>query len=154
MSNASINEIGTRGLVVFKDDKYYFVTEKDWRNKGPLSDAAANLPLPELDRVKAVVAELDNVVFVDLNKLHNLDDASVATPPTSIAWSKSDLSIVLREDNNFFQVALDEDDTIDDGFEGDARVLVNRGAVVAAIPQNTIPTGSYCVLLNLSSLLG
>lgn len=154
MSNASINQIGTRGLVVFKDDKYYFVTEKTWRDKGPLSDAATNLPLTELNKVKAVVAELDNVVYVDLNQLHNLDDASVATPATTNTWSKSDLSIVLREDNNYFQVALDEEDTIEDGFEGDARVLVNRGAIVAAVPQNTIPTGSYCVLLNLSSLLG
>jgi len=154
MSNASINEIGTRGLVVFKDDTYYFVTEKTWRDKGPLSDAAANLPLAELNKVKAVVAELGDVVYVDLDQLHNLDDASVETPATTNAWSKSGPSIVLREKGNYFQVALDTDDTIEKGFEGDARVLVNRGAVVAAVPQNTIPTGSYCVLLNLSSLLG
>jgi hypothetical protein len=152
MPEVDLNTIGARGLVVYDGENYTFVREDEWRGRGPVSNPPA--ALTRLTELHAVVAKLEETIFVDLDGLGELERTQPEVPerlPPS-PWREGS-SIVLRESGNFYQITPEDLEELDEGFEGDAGVLVNRGAVVAAIPSNAIPSGTYCVLVNQASFI-
>ncbi|MEP6652960.1 MAG: hypothetical protein ABJA82_06350 [Myxococcales bacterium] len=150
----TLNSIGTRGVVLYdgKADEYKYVAESTWRANGPLDAEPKAVPAAQLSALNVVVAALDNGVYVDLDRLPELDDPSDATSAQPVPWKDTPRSIFIREKNKLYQLPEAAWDDVPRGFEGDAGVLVKRGAVVAAIPSNSIPSGTYCVLVNLASL--
>lgn len=151
----NLSDIGPRGLVTtFDGDKYYYVSEDDWRQNGPLTDPkAAGIPVADLAKLKVVVTQLNGGAFVNLDRLAGLaKDPTASQNGNPIAWRQSSVNIVLEENGKCFQITREDMKDLPTGFEGDARVVVKRGAVVASIPPNTIPSGTYCVLVNLASL--
>jgi len=91
-------------------------------------------------------------VFVNLDALVTLDEGKDA-PGTTVGTNGSEEhQIILFEGGQFFSVAPKPEPAIPEGFEQDAGVLVNRGAVVAAIPGGNLPIGTWCVLVNLAQL--
>ena len=159
----NLSEIGERGLVVYDGEHYHYVTEGDWRNRplqepAPQIDAAANNALT----AGAILAKLEsqNTVLVDLDTLPKPEASTTPSGPIFRPWHNptrdTEPSVLLRETKNgqstFYQVREDDWQLLEAGFEGDAGVLVRRGALVAAIPRNEIPSGSYCVLVNLASI--
>jgi hypothetical protein len=150
-ANEDLSNLGARGLIVHYDERYYFVTEAKWHQQ-VLSSAPANPQVARLKELKAVMAGINDMAYVDLDHLAELPGTTSPPPAQTVAWSDKKPSVVLQENGKYFQVTLDNLTVLTEGFEGDARVLVNRGALVAAIPQNSIPSGTYCVLVNLTGL--
>jgi len=149
----NLSDIGPRGLVMFDGQDYYYVSEDAWRKKGPLKDPAPGLLAPGLKEVKAVVAQLKAGVYVNLDRLAGLEeDPNPAHTGAPGPWRTSATNIVFEEKQRLFQITREDMTKLSAGSEGDARVLVKRGAVVASIPANSIPSGTYCVLVNLASL--
>jgi hypothetical protein len=150
MAEEDLSNIGARGLVVFDGKTYSYIREGDWRAQGYVAGAPA--VLEQLAQLKAVVAQLGDSIVVDLDQL-DLEDPSVEVKPTEskTPW-QGGRSVVLRENAYLYQITEAQLSGLDEGFEGDAGVLVTRGAVVAAIPSNSIPSGTYCVLVNRTSL--
>lgn len=144
----SLSSIGARGLVVFEAGKYYYVKEEKWRSNGAAKDAPKQVQAAQ--KLGTVMAQLENATYVDLDKLKTLEDGMPA-PQKTRAWI-DEQSIVFQESGKLFQIPRSDWSELDPGFEGDAGVIVTRGAVVAAIPSNQIPSGTYCVLVNLESL--
>jgi hypothetical protein len=151
MADEDSSTIGARGLVVYDGKTYSYITEGDWRTLGYVSDAPAEFQ--DLVRLNAVVAQLGEAILVDLDRLGELEPPSVELEPrpSKAPW-QAVRSVVLRENAVFYQITEDKLRRLDEGFEGDAGVLVTRGAVVASIPSNSIPSGTYCVLVNRTSL--
>jgi hypothetical protein len=148
-----LSDIGARGLVVHDGEKYFYVLEETWRNMvAPKPPPNA----PELVSLRAAVAVLAAEpinVFVNLNEISFGDAetraASGDKPPSG---TQSSRRVVLHDNDKYYEIPDAAWSTIDENSAGDARVLVKRGALVAAIPKNTIPSGTWCVLVNLKSL--
>jgi hypothetical protein len=156
-SNAtSAKVIGQRGLVIFSGDKYYTVNEGDWRKLPALDAQQSGQKLKTLVDCKVALALLDNSVFVDLDQLQDLrptPGARVGTnPPVAGQLRLAERSVVVKEGNAVVVVPQSSWQEIDPGISGDARVLVNRGAVLAAIPPSIIRLGTFCVLVNFSGV--
>jgi hypothetical protein len=159
MSQGTLSQIGARGLVIYDGTEYFFVNESDWR-KLPAYGLDSARPVAELVNLSAAVATLKEspaAIFVDLDRLTELPatqgSAATSAPPTSGALpSFTGENVVLREGANVVPVPRTAWKKLDTGLSGDAKVLVNRGAVVAAIPQNHVPQGTFCVLVNFSAL--
>lgn len=146
------NDLGSRGLVVYdgQNESYRYITEKDWRAKTHVTS-----PIPaevaSLRETKSVMAKVRSAIYVDLDMMAGLEKPSGETNG-NVQLDTSKASVVFREGGAYFQIMIGDLPKLPPGFEGSARVLVNRGAVLAAIPKNDIPSGSYCVLVNLPSL--
>lgn len=154
-----LSSIGTRGLVVYTGNKdaagndiYKFITENDWRIQGRPSTVGA--PLVGLNVVAAPVAgQPTKTIFVNFDELALLAPPVKPTGPAvpasapAAAWT-----IIVNEGAMQTEVPDAIFSALTPGSEGDAAVLVRRGAVVAAIPQNSIPSGSFCVLVNLPGI--
>jgi len=160
MANTKLSELGKRGLVIFDGKDYFFVKEDDWRTF-PAYGLDAQPALSELVKVKAAVAALQagpDAVFLNFDRMKELDE----TPGTTASKAKAKTAgqipafktdnVVIREGASVVAVPRDKWSQVDVGLTGDARVLVNRGAVVAAVPQAHIPAGTFCVLVNLSGI--
>ena len=149
--------IGERGLIIFDNDSFKVVAEEDWRSL-PSFTVTANTgtPVGELVKLKAAVASLEqDSAYVDLDRLAELPAPLTTTSnpspqPGPVAIAKR--SVVLREGDNFFVIPEDMWKPIDAAIAGDARVLVNRGALVAAVPKSDVPSGTFCVLVNFTAL--
>jgi hypothetical protein len=155
MPNAfTLSSIGTRGLVIYDDkDTYNYVTEEAWRARGPLNPIPPTFPARNLIGLNVAVAALDEGVYVDLERMPDLEPASVPNPNANpVPWVADPRSVVIREKDAFYQIVEADWQQVPEGFEGDAGVLVKRGAVVATIPSNSIPSGTYCILVNLANL--
>jgi hypothetical protein len=160
MAVVKFSDIGVRGLVVCdREGQYRYVAEATWRKDGKVYPATESTKA--LQKLQAVVAPLDRaVVFL------NLDELPGAPPATSTdksgrtraaGESRGPWSIVVSETDSkgtteLTEVSSELSAPLDPGAEGDAGVLVRRGAVVAAIPKNSIPSGSFCVLVNLRGI--
>ena|SRR5215471_5237465 len=142
-------DVGSRGLVVFDGNTYSYVTEVDWRGKTKLKSIPQELQ--KLRETKTVMAKVGQAVYVDLDQIAGLGQAT-GDVNGSLSFDNATKSVVFREGEYGYQIALTELTELPEGFEGSARVLVTRGAVTAAIPKNEIPSGTYCVLVNLASL--
>ena len=160
-----LSNIGARGLVVFLGagvaDPYQYVEEGDWR-----ALAAAPNPLPqeatELAKLHAVVAPLsaDSLghsrdVFVNFDEMPTLARTKLqpkaqgqTTAPSQAQWGR----LIVHENGNFYGIESSLFSPLDAGSLGDTFVLVRRGAIAAAIPRNNIPSGSFCVLVNLPAI--
>jgi hypothetical protein len=143
-----LSDLGPRGLVMYHEKKFYYATEEEWR--ATKVDAAGAKYLQGLKAVAAVLAS--NEIFVNFDQLAELARTKL-TDTGSGDVSLEGLAtpaVVVREGDNHFAVT---------GWRplvqpGDAGVLVTRGATVAVIPQNTIPSGTYCVLINFHAFTG
>lgn len=150
MAEVNLSEIGARGLVIFHEKKFKFVTEDEWRKNGKLPEPTG--AIKTLTDLKAVIARVETDVYVDLDRMDGLEDSNLKTEGTAVKAAAPTPSILLRERGDLIRVPLSTFTELDKGFEGDAGVIVNRGGLVAAIPRNSIPSGTYCVLVNLDML--
>jgi hypothetical protein len=155
MNISSLNDIGVRGLVVFDDGKYYYSLEDDWR-KYKIEDPSDELQ--GLADCRAVVARTSATasVFVNLSEMEEVKDPEAPYEPGTSTGSngiEEGAVVILHENGSFFSVADERLYELVEGSEGDAGVVVNRGTIVASIPQNDIPSGTWCVLVNLPSIV-
>jgi hypothetical protein len=151
-----LSKLGDRGIVVHEldgsDSKYFFVLEEEWM-KHKLNAATPRLEafaasggvlaqsadtagaILDFQKIKVRPTELKNVV-----RLPNVEDKGDA--------------IVIRDGRDYYvlEPALWKNNELPPGAEGDAGTLVDRGAAVANIPDDDIPIGTYCVLVNLGLL--
>jgi hypothetical protein len=154
MAEMDLREIGARGLVVFDGESYQFVQEHKWRERGPVTNETKQTE--QLRDLGVIVAKLDDGIYIDLDKLVGLEEseADIKSGPARFALTHEPRSVLFRRGNELFQVPESDWIELDDGFEGAAGVVVTRGAVVAAVGQNSIPSGTYCVVVNLPQILG
>ena len=103
-------------------------------------------------------------VFVNLDAFHDLAKQS----PDADDGSSKDVQynsqvdnllarfgvLLIRENGKYYQLPASKLHPLDTADAGEANVLVRRGAVTAAIPNNDIPIGTDCVLVNLTEILG
>lgn len=155
----NLSDIGIRGLVIADGEDYWFVTESEWREKFALTKApesGGRTSVQTLVDLKVALAKLSNTVFVNLDALANLGESDLDPAEAAPKDPKADVldtdGILLHEKNQYYLVPLSELHPLEENAEGDAGVLVSRGALVASIPANDIPTGTFCVLVNWSGL--
>ena len=158
-----LSEVGERGFVFHYDDKYYAVVEDDWRQLDlhavPAQDANAVGVLTHYDAAVAVMSEAPPSVFVNLERFVGLEETEGSKRMKDLHPSKAlgDLPrepcVVAREANSVVVIPKSEWQPIDGDVAGDAKVLVYRGALAASIPQQDIPTGTFCVLVNFAGLI-
>lgn len=149
-------DLGPRGIVIHNQTKggasrFTYSLEGDWREREICK------PSPELVNLgkgnQLPVALLPGKrVFLNLNTMPMLGKGQ--EPPGKSTGEKGceEDHILLYEGERFFSVVA-ADEPIPDGFEQDAGVLVNRGALCAAIPAGNLPIGTWCVLVNLAQLI-
>jgi hypothetical protein len=154
MAEMDLREIGARGLVVFDGENYQFVQEHKWRERGPVKKESEQTE--QLRAFGVIVARLDDGIYIDLDKLIGLEESEgdIKSGPAQFALAHEPRSVLFRHETKLFQVPESDWIELDDGFEGAAGVVVTRGAVVAAVGQNSIPSGTYCVVVNLPQILG
>lgn len=161
---AKLSETGERGLVIFDGEKYFAVIEEDWRrlDRYALPPPTSGDPVANLSALKAAVAVLaedPQSVFVNLDQFTELKETKGSqadaklTPTAPLPAPSSGRSIVLREGKSVVVVPDTEWQPIEGDVAGDAKVLVLRGAIAASIPEQDIPTGTFCVLVNFAGLL-
>jgi hypothetical protein len=152
-----LSSIGTRGLVVFLGDKegFQYVTEGTWRQESQQRPPTANTK--KLQELCAAVAPVNDAgspcAFVNFAALKNLSPADPQAKPITPNPSRTaKWSIVVYENTTFYEIPSKLFTPLDVGSAGDAAVLVRRGAVLATIPKNNIPSGTFCVLVNMPAI--
>jgi hypothetical protein len=168
-----LSSIGPRGVVVHEGDSedgtYRFVSDngdQSWRNKPiNLADIAAGRELKVTlveDMVKNSVTSAvfqptgkGKTYFLNLEGFKDLPE----TPPAPVNASPSNPSdakaiVLIREQSKYYAVEYEDLQGLSTDDAGEARIVVRRGAVVAAIRNNTVPLGTNCVLINLTQLIG
>jgi hypothetical protein len=145
----NLSTLGSQGLVLFSkggDKNYYFVLEPAWRKCQLAKPPPAAV---SLHKDGAAVGALSaSQVFVDFGKLTELDPG-LSPPGTGTPGpAPTGQAVIIYDGAKYYGVGADKWQPMVPGGEGDAGVLVNRGAVVATIPKNEIPSGTYCVLIN------
>jgi hypothetical protein len=63
------------------------------------------------------------------------------------------VSVLIRDENKYYALSGRQLRNLETRDAGEARVLVRRGVVTAAVPINNLPIGTNCVLINLTELL-
>jgi len=92
-------------------------------------------------------------ILVNLDALKTLAPSVGAKKPTkSRASSGKGDFFLIHENASYYAVARSAFHSLSEIDAGEAKVVVNRGGVIAAIPDNVIPYGTNCVLVNLSEL--
>lgn len=155
-----LKKLGDRGLIIHElidnESKYFFVLEEDWMR---LKLEEPDEQLQQLAKLGAVVAQVEDSqgAFVDLAKLgvaeahpEVREEAESHLVETEVNAS----SIVIHEEGTFYAIPRSawKANGLPEGAEGDAGALVDRGAVAANIPDDDIPIGTFCVLVNLGLL--
>jgi hypothetical protein len=160
MPTTSLSDIGVRGLVICEDGKFYYVTETKWRDKCALTDApkqnGAETPQTLVD-LNVALAKLSKSAFVNLDALMNLEPSDLgqeepAQERDPEANELDEKGILLYENERYYMIPEEMWEPLAANAEGDAGVLVKRGAVVASVSANDIPTGTFCVLVNWNGL--
>lgn len=162
-----LKKLGDRGLVIAEaraggDPEYYFVLEEEWTPR-----QVTNVPeaLAKLVAAGAAVGQIPGSkgAFIDFGKLHvkpagseesddgdgpNIEDLD----PIPVNAGPDD--IVIHENDTLYAISRRNwaGNRLPPGAEGDAGTLVDRGAIAANIPNDDIPIGTYCVLVNLALL--
>jgi hypothetical protein len=153
-----LSKLGDRGIVVHelddgtKESKYFFVLEEEWM-KCKLTEAPPRLK--EFESVGGVLAQSAKTrgAIVDFNKI-KVRKSELKNVPAAAKVEDMGDAIVIKEGADFYviQPSLWQDNELPPGAEGDAGTLVDRGAAIANIPDDDIPIGTYCVLVNLGLL--
>jgi len=152
-SGPVLTTIGERGLVICTRDNasdekvFYYVKEDDWRQMilhAPPSNPPVGMALTE-------IMSQPQTLFVDLDAIPTRPITQ--NPGISPLRPSPEPTIILCEGNSFYEVKrADWKKFVNTLSDADARVFVNRGTVVAQVPQNAVPVGAYCVLLNFSGI--
>jgi hypothetical protein len=168
----ALSQIGARGLVVYcqdgnkKDTYSYYADNNDqsWRKLG-VTRAALESTLGDrwkdietLLRARAPLGVVESraggsTFLVNLDACH-----AEASPVADRHGQEGQLPLdadlfLLVENGEFYAIPRSELRELQPINAGEAKVLVRRGAVVAAIPHNEAPYGTNCVLVNLTQLL-
>jgi hypothetical protein len=156
MNDFDIDAIGARGLVIYDNDaggkpRYFYVQESELR-RHPVENPSVRLQ--DLAKLRAPAIPLGkDQVLLNYDELKGLDESKLSSvkdvQPTAVPDASA---VVVVEKGKFFVAPRAQWKEMVPGAEGDAGVLVSRGAVVAAIPENQIPSGTYCVLVNMEGL--
>jgi len=152
MTITKLSQIDSKGLVIFDGSKFTFVAQ-DEIPKHKISQPSPTLV--ELVKLQAAVAVLDEQparVFVNYDRLNFIGTtAALHGKSAGAALSPKGREVVVHENGEFFSIPENLWEPLPD--EGDAQVLVQRGAVVATIPRSPLPIGTFCVLVNLDRLM-
>lgn len=168
----ALQKVGTRG-VVYHDvklkpstDEYgYFAdnTDETWRKYPVELQAFAKSRGLNAAQITTVVTSNAPVavfgttnkrtILVNLDGLRNLGTSvgSKRPPKGKVGTGKGDFFLI-HENAKYYAVARSAFHPLSDMDAGEARVVVMRGGVIAAIPDNVIPYGTNCVLVNVSAL--
>lgn len=172
-TDEELSKIGLRGVVVHSGESEagayaYFPDNKDesWRTHGvSIGDVAASrgfdpalvtqladnqvsvAVLKTTGRAKTLFLNLD--AFLDLGR----EEAAAAGAATSVPPADAN-AILIREDKQYYLISEGELRDLSPKDAGEAKIVVRRGAVTAAIPNNGLPLGTNCVLINNTQLLG
>lgn len=163
-----LSTIGARGLVSHAgpdEGTYGYVADNDestWRaypvvdlNKFLTDRGYANNVVDKLQGTKTPIALLPtkaSTVFLNLDAFTQLPAPAAAPAPTPKEIPPGDDAVLVCEKNAFYAVSTKDFQALAPIDAGEARILVRRGAVTAAIPQNDLPVGTNCVLINLTQL--
>jgi hypothetical protein len=172
LKDNALSEIGTRGIVFHDGDPelgtYQYFSDnanESWRtNRVDLGRFVQDRGLPTSLIESLVSADVPVAVvkvdapaktfFVNLEAFHQLGaggplgGTSVGSnPPANVD------AILIREKQNYYAISRGDLHTLDTADASEAKILVRRGAVTAGIPNNDIPYGTNCVLVNLTQLL-
>ena|ERR1700690_2881292 len=149
MTIQRLSDISTKGLVIYDGDKYKYVLQSEIPNHEIAPDDTLK-KLVELNVAVALLQGQAERVFVDYNQLVFEDGTSPLPQGKTADPNKSKRQIVVHDAEKFY--SIDESSWKELPDEGDAQVLVRRGATIAVIPHNNILLGTYCVLVNLATL--
>jgi hypothetical protein len=152
MSLLSLNEIGERGVVVYDGTSFSYVLEDHWRDFKIAKPGQDLIALASANVVVASVARCA-AVFLNLTEMNDVNNPSAPGASTGTRGTEDGPLVILHESGSFFSLSEDQLTSLEEGAEGDAGVLINRGTIAASIPQNEIPSGTWCILLNLASLV-
>jgi len=152
-------DIGVRGLVIVRDPQSYeVVNEGDWRQLDYYLTEAQTGTLASLSTLHVSLARLEQSVFVDLDQLAELGAGEPVLTPGPAQKGPlpvpSGSAIILKEANKLYLVPESSWQKIPSVITGDAAVLINRKAVLAAIPKSPIASGTFCVLINFLGIDG
>jgi hypothetical protein len=173
LTDEKLGLIGLRGIVVHTGEpeagEYAFYPDnknESWRQRGVLLGDVAQTRgfTPEL--VELLVAngvavailqrsESGKTVFLNLDAFRGLGREE-ALPPAVDRSSvpAEEAAILIREDEKYYFVPYAALTYLLPRDAGEAKIVVRRGAVAAAIPNNGLPLGTNCVLINLTQLVG
>ena len=177
----SLGAVGPRGLVLHAKSEengvyaYYPDDENDtWRqerfrvkNLSAFAKAHDFDPrdLETLIKFKAPVAVVPpdgskRVVLVNLDAFQDLNAVEPAEEKRLDPGPKGNgklpptfESVLVQEHGKWYAVPENVFRSLDAQDAGEARVLVRRGTVAAAVPNNNLPIGTNCVLVNLTEVL-
>lgn len=171
----ALGEIGTRGLVIHTKDRQkgeyaYFADNGDesWRtfavnleefakarglDPGQVA-ALANAGAPIAAFPPGASGVTAPTIVLNLNAFHDLPASEAPSRSPQTPKLPGDVAAVLiREGNSYYAVSAGEFHPLRAEDAGEAKILVRRGAVAAGIPENSIPVGTNCILINLTQLL-
>jgi hypothetical protein len=165
-----LSNIGDRGVVIHAGDRnngtYRYFPDNDqesWRShRVDLAKFAAAREIDPASIATLVAAETPvaaftgpgkiKTVFLNLAAFHDLGKAG-----SIVAGNPGDLpagdAYLIYEGPNYFAISAASLHALDSADAGEAKILVRRGAVTAAIPNNDLPIGTNCLLVNLTQLL-
>jgi len=168
-SNSTSLEIGIRGLLILESAKNYRYypdnAEETWA-QFPVMDLEKFAAQRGIQRqlVEALTASRAPIALCNAEPrtfLVNLDafqslpeaDARPRLTPISLDLGGSDDVYLIHEHARYYAVGAPKLGTLDYEDAAYAEALVKRGVVAAALPKNSIPIGTHCVLINLPELL-
>jgi hypothetical protein len=164
-----LKKLGDRGLVIAEagrngEPEYYFVLEETWATRPVVEGREHFQALLDAGVIVAQVPESQGA-FVDFEKLQVLkyeessEEDQEEEKEDRGRWKRVNVEadpngIVIHHDGQLYSVSPEHwaNSPLIEGSEGDAGTLVDRGAIAANIPNDSIPIGTYCVLVNLALL--
>lgn len=165
-----LGKVGLRGLVLHDGDPetgrfaYYPDNElESWRQlrTGLAGFAEARgLDLKQLSVLEetgvavAVLRGNGRTFFLNLDGFHGLGwEETIRAADRSTSVPDGEDAVLIRENGDYYVVAKSELRELNRKDAGEAKIVVRRGAVTAAIPNNGLPLGTNCVLINLTQLV-
>jgi hypothetical protein len=171
----ALGEIGTRGLVIHRGERKkgeyaYFADNDDesWRSFPVNLDEFAQArgldsgQIAVLMNAGAPVAAFSPsgrgitapTIVLNLDAFHDMPAPETGPrSPEKPELRKDVPAFLIREGNSYYAVSEDAFHPLRDEDAGEAKILVRRGAIAAGIPENSIPVGTNCQLINLTQLL-
>lgn len=146
-----MTSLSERGVVVWDGKSYRYETEGAWRAK-PVEEGADLASLKNLKQLRSTLAVIQQEpmkLFVDLDHL-KLEETPQTGVGIGITPEDDDPVVFIHDGGKFYRA--DQWTAMEPGTEGDAGVVRRRGGVLAAIPGNDIPAGTFCILVNLEVL--
>jgi hypothetical protein len=169
----ALQKVGTRGVVYHDENNTkppvqeygYFADNKNetWRKYPVVLQVFAKSRGLNAAQIATVVSNNAPVavfgtknkrtILVNIDGLKKLGPSTVSKKPPKgrAATGKGDFFLI-HENAKYYAVARSAFHPLSDMDAGEAKVVVMRGGVIAAIPDNVIPYGTNCVLVNVSEL--